>query len=187
MISNNGLMTYKNKCFSFVNKGTMALLFIFLLIVIVPCSYLMFAFWPEMPIIIKILGPVLLLIILIGIVITLSNGMIINKSGSIYFIPDFRLKKLNMKDLIRISFVFNEWENNKYSVMIKFVYKDGNFFIKDYSKQFRNMKSKKIAMAMYTIDKRKVDKICLKLLDLDITIVTILDRNRNITYQNKQS
>lgn len=69
--------------------------------------------------------------------------------------------------------------------MVKFVYRDGKVFNKDYSKQFRNMKNKKLAISMYTITKRKVNRICNKLLDLSICVTTILDKNRNITYQSK--
>lgn len=185
MMSNNGLMTYKSKRLSFINKSIIALLLGVLLIVIIPCSYLMFAYWFEMPIFIKIFWPILLTIILIGVIITPLNGMIITKKGTILFLPDFRLKKFNIKDLEKIAIIFNEWENNKYSVMVKFVYKNGKIFNKDYSKQFRNMKNKKIAMSMYTITKRKVKIICKKLLDLNNCVVTIIDKNRNITYQSK--
>ena len=58
-------------------------------------------------------------------------------------------------------------------------------FCKDYSKQFRNIKNKKLAMSMYTITKRKVERICNKLLNLNICVTTIVDKNKNITYQNK--
>lgn len=184
MMSSNGLMTYKNKWLSFIDKGIITLLLGMLLIVIVPCSYLLFTYWSEMPIFIKIFWPILLAYIFIGIIITPLNGMIITKKGTILFLPDFRLKKFNVKKLDRIAMVFTEWENNKYSVIIKFVYGDGKVFSKDYSKQFRNMKNKKLAMSMYTITKRKVERICNKLLDLDICVITILDKNRNITYQS---
>ncbi len=185
MMSNNGLMTYKNKWLSFINKGIITLLLGLLLIVIVPSSYLMFTYWSEMPIFIKIFWPVLLAIVFIGIIITPLNGMIITKKGTILFLPDFRLKKFNVNDLEKIAIIFNEWENNKYSVMVKFIYRDGKGFCKDYSKQFRNMKNKKLAMSMYTITKRKVERICNKLLDLNICVTTIMDKNRNITYQSK--
>lgn len=185
MMSNNGLMTYKNKWLSFINKGTIVLLLVLLMMIIVPFSYLVFAYWLEMPIFIKIFLPILSAIILIGVIITPLNGMIITKKGSILFLPDFRFKKFNVKDLEKIAIVFTEWENNKYSVMIKLIYKNGKVFCKDYSKQFRNMKNKKLTMSMYTITKRKVDRICNKLLDLNICIITIIDKNRNITYQSK--
>lgn len=95
------------------------------------------------------------------------------------------MKIFNVKDLEKIAIVFTEWEKNKYSAMIKIIYRNGKVFCKDYSKQFRNMKNKKLTMSMYTITKRKVNRICDKLLDLNIFITTILDKNRNITYQNK--
>ena len=177
MISDNGLTTYKSKCLSFINKGIIALLLGVSLIVIIPCSYLMFTYWSEMPILIKIFGPILLVIIFLGIIITPLNGMIITQKGTILFLPDFRLKKFNIKDLEKMAITFNEWENNKYSAMLKFVFRDGNVFIKDYSKQFRNMKNKKLAMSMYTITKREVERICNKLLDLNVCVVTIVDKN----------
>lgn len=184
-MSNNGLMTYKNKWVSFINKGIMTLLLGVLLIVIIPCSYLIFAYWSEMPTFIKIFWPVLLAIIFIGIIIAPLNGMIITKKGTILFLPDFRLKRFDVKDLEKIAIIFNKWENNKYSVMVKFVYGDGKTFSKDYSKQFRNMKNRKLAMSVYTITKRKVERICNKLLDLNICVTTIIDNNRNITYLSK--
>lgn len=184
-MSNNGLMTYKNKWLSFINKGIIVLLLGLLLMIIVPLSYLLFTYWPEMPIFIKIFWPILLAIIFIGVIITPLNGMVITKKGSVLFLPDFRFKKFNLKDLEKIAIVFTEWKNNKYSVMIKIIYRDGKVFYKDYSKQFRNMKNKKLAMSMYTITKRKVERICNKLLDLNICVTTIIDKNRNITYQSK--
>lgn len=184
-MSNNGLMTYKNRWLSFINKGIMTLLLGLLLIVIVPCSYLLFMYWSEMPIFIKMFWPVLLVIIFAGLIITPLNGMIITEKGTVLFLPDFRLKKCNVKDLERLSIVFSEWENNKYSATIKFVYKDGKVFYKDYSKQFRNMKNKKLAMSVYTITKRKIEIICNKLLDLSICAITILDKNKNIIFQSK--
>ena len=185
MMSNNGLMICENKWLSFINKAIIVLLFWLLLIVIIPCSYLIFTYWSEMPIFIKMFWPIFLIIIFAGIIITLLNGMFISKKGTILFLPDFRLKKINVKDLERIAIIFNERENNKYSAKVKFVYTCEKVFEKDYSKQFRNMNNKKLAMSMYTITKRKVDRICNNLLDLDVCVVTIIDKNRNIIYQSK--
>ena len=185
MTSNNGLMTYKNIFLSFINKGIMFLLFIFLMLIIVPCSCLIFSYWSEVPIIIKIGWIILLPIILFGILITPLNGMFISKKGNVVFIPDLRIKKINMNDLDRIAINFNEWENYKYSAKVKLVYKDGRVFVKDYSKQFRNMSNKKLYMSMYTIRKCKVDKICEKMLNIDICVITIINEQRNIVYQNK--
>ena len=185
MMLNNGLMTSKNKWLSFINKGVIVLLLGLLLMIIVPLSYLLFVYWSEMPIFIKIFWPILLAIIFMGVLITPLNGMVITKKGTVFFLPDFRLKKFNVKDLEKIAIVFTEWENNKYSVRIKFICKDGIIFCKDYSKQFRNMNNKKLAMSMYTITKRKVERICNEVLTLNICVTTIIDKNKNITYQSK--
>ena len=184
MMLNNGLMTYKNKWLSFINKGIITLLLGLLLMIILPLSYLLFTYWSEMPIFIKIFWPIMLAIIFIGVIITPLNGMVITKKGTVLFLPDFRFKKFKAKDLEKMAIVFTEWENNKYSVMIKITDRDGKVFCKDYSRQFRNMKNKKLAMSMYTITKRKAERLCDKLLDLSICVTTIIDRNRNKTYSN---
>lgn len=150
--------------------------------IIVPLSYLLFTYWSEMPILIKIFWPIMLAIIFIGVIITPLNGMVITKKGTVLFLPDFRFKKFKAKDLKKMAIVFTEWENNKYSVMIKITDRDGKVFCKDYSRQFRNMKNKKLVMSMYTITKRKAKGLCDKLLDLSICVTTIIDRNRITTY-----
>lgn len=111
------------------------------------------------------------------------NGMLITKKGTVLFVPDLRFKKFNLKVLKRISIAFNEWENNKYSATVKFVYTDGTVFLKDYSKQFANMKKQKLARSVYTLSKRKVDKICYNLSDVEACIITLIDKNHNIVYQ----
>ena len=100
-MSNNGLMTYKNKWISFINKGAITALLVLVLIVIAPFSFLLFAYWSEVPIFIKIIWPILLTVVFAGIIITPLNGMIITKKGVILFLPDFRLKKFNIKDRLQ--------------------------------------------------------------------------------------
>ncbi|MBQ8371353.1 MAG: hypothetical protein IJX38_00225 [Clostridia bacterium] len=57
--------------------------------------------------------------------------------------------------------------------------------MKDYSNHFANMNNKMLAMPMYTVNKRKVDKICRRLSDLNICVATVIDKDRNIIYQSK--
>lgn len=185
-MSNNGSMIYKRKCLSFINKIPMMLLYILLLLILTPLSCIFFTIWDEIPLIMKIIWPILLAIVLIGIIFTFLNGMLITRRGTVLFVPDLRVKIINMEDVERVAFDFNEWENDKYSVMVKFVYKDGKVWQKDYSIQFRNMiRNRKITMSLYTIKKRKVDKIRKKLLDFDKYVITIIDKNGNVTHQEK--
>ncbi|MGI6770837.1 MAG: hypothetical protein ACOX5Y_00205 [Acholeplasmataceae bacterium] len=185
-MSNNGFIIYK-KCnfFSFINKCLLSLLMVLLLFILFFSYYYIFKFWVEIPLVVKIVSPIILVLFLVGIIFIPLNGMIVTKKGNIYFIPDFRIIKIKLEDLKRIAFNFNEWEKNKYSVMVKFVYKNGRTFVKDYSKQFQNMKNNKIAMSIYTIKKAKVEKICENLLNVTIATSTIIDKNDNIIYQNK--
>ena len=106
---NNGLTIYKNKHISFINKIAIVLLQIISLLVIVPCSYMVFAYWFEMPLLIRIFWPIILIIILMGIIITPFNGMTITKRGTILFLPDFRLLKSTINNIQRISIIFNQW------------------------------------------------------------------------------
>ena len=185
-MSNNGCTTYTRKYLSFINKYIGALYAIVLTAFLVPCIVFISTYWSEIPIIVKVISPIVLLMIFVAILFMPLNGLLITKKGAILFVPDFRFKKLNVKDLKKTALIFNEWENNKYSTTVKFVYKDGRFFVKDYSRQFRNLKIKKIALPMYTISKERVDKICKKLLDLDMCVITIVDKNKNILCQSKQ-
>ena len=185
MISNNGSTIHKSKFLSFINKGIMALMFMLLLIILLPCSYIVIAHWATMPILIKLFWPIFLMVILIGVLIAPINGMAISKGGLIIFVPDFRIIKFKVQALDRIVFGFREWENKKYSVMVKIKYRDGSSFEKDYSMQFRNMRNRKLSMAIYTISKRKVDRICgvISLLDFP-TIINIIDYEGNIIRQS---
>lgn len=173
-MSNNGLTNCKKM--SFINKKIIVFLLTILLIVIVCCSYFVFAFWVEMPMLIRIFWPILSIILLMGILITPLNGIVIGKKGTIVFIPDFRIKVFKISDLEKMAFVFNEQENNKYSVLIKLVFKNGKIFIKDYSKQFRNIKKKRLALSVYTIKREKVNKISKQVANIDICTITTMEK-----------
>ena len=180
---NSGFITCKKTSLSFIKKGVICW-FLFLLIILF-AVFAFFVFNPEKnaPISVKIILVILLSIFLLGFIIVSLNGMYMNKKGRIIFIPDVRLKKIKLIDLKRISINFNQWENNKFSVMIKFVYKDGKSFKKDYSNQFTGIRNKRLAMSLYTISKRRVDKICESLNDLKICVITIIDKNSKVIYQ----
>lgn len=177
-MSNNGSTICKKM--SFINKKVIVFLLMILLIIIVCCSFFVFAFWVEMPMLIKIFWPILSLILLMGILITPLNGMVIGKKGTIVFIPDFRIKVFKISDLEKMALVFTEQENNKYSVLTKLIFKNGKIFIKDYSKQFKNIKKKKLALSVYTIKREKVNKISQQITNIDICTITILDKNDKI-------
>lgn len=136
-----------------------------------------------MPVLLRIFAPILLAIVLASPLVVLLNGMTLTKSGKVLFAPDFRFIKIKITELERISFIFNQWENNKYSARIKLIFKNGKTFVKDYSKQFRYKKNK-LLLCMYTVTQAHVDEICATLLECEFCTVTVIDKNMQVTYQN---
>ena len=111
--------------------------------------------------------------------------MFISKKGTITFIPDFRIKRVHISKLKRVAVNFNEWDNYRYSVAVKLVYKDGRIFTKDYSNQFKNVRKKALFMRMYTLSNKKINNICDKVSRSDLFNISIIDLSGNIIYQNK--
>ena len=141
MKSNNGLTTYKCHM-SFINKRILTLLLFFLLLVLVSCIYLLIAYWVEMPIMLKLFGIIIIPIAILGVFMTPLNGMFVTNKYVI-FIPDIRIKRVTIEKLKKISFILNERENGKFSVIVKIICIDGKTFVKDYSSQFANVRKKK--------------------------------------------
>lgn len=127
----------------------------------------LFAYWTEMPVFIKIFWPILSLIAVTGAVMTIFNGMYINKKGTVVFVPDLIVKKFRIDEIKTMTFNFNEWKNSKYFVKIEIVFQDGKVFTKDYSVPYKQMKIYKLGMALYTIKRDNVDKIIEQLSNYD--------------------
>ena len=136
MISKNGSTINKAMHLSFIENSIMLLLFSLALLFLVPCSVFIFAYWSEVPLFLKITWPAMMAVILAWFAFIPLNGMLITRGGRILFVPDFRFKAVKLKDVKRIAINFNEWDNDKYSATVKFVYSDGRIFVKDYSKSF---------------------------------------------------
>ena len=181
-------MSRKNKYISFIDKRiTLAMSLVWFVI-----SVLMICFsvtnwsdlWKEDPLI-AVLVPIAGVIVFVASILMPLSGMMITKKGNIVFLPDFRLKIFKTEDMKRIALNFNECKNKKYAVTVKMIPKNGNVFKVDYSVHFRNrIKGEKLAMAMYTISKKKVDSIVAKTADLDVFSITIIDQNQEIVYQS---
>ena len=139
--------------------------------------------WCEDPLM-AVLCPIAGVICFAAAVLVPLSGMMITKKGTIVFLPDFRLKTFRMTDLKRVVLNFNECKNKKYSVTIKFIAENGKVFMNDYSVHFRNrVRGERLAMAMYTVSRKKVDRICEELSDVSICIITIIYQDQRIVYQ----
>ena len=178
MISKNGCTVCKNKYLSFINKISIWLLVSIIAIMFIPFICLMFAYWSRIPLIIKVISIITLPIFYVSWMMILLNGMVISPKGYIWFIPDIRIKKILISEVARIVFNMYEWENGKYSVLVKIIYKDGRVFTKDYARAFAPHRRSKLMQSQYTISKGKVDDICEQLLEWDICYINIVDRNK---------
>jgi len=187
MNSNNGFMICKKKYITFINKGALLSLLGLLLLIIIPCFYFIFAYWSEMPLPIKILGPISLPIFSTSIILLPFNGMLITKKGLMLFYGDFSFRKIYLNELERISLSFNEWENGRYSAVVKIAYKNGKVFTKDYAKQFKNLRKRKLHLFVYTISRQKLDAICKELSDVKICIITVINKDFEIVFQKKNN
>ncbi len=182
MTLNNGSTAYKGHM-SFIKKGILSIPLLFLVSVLGACGYLLIAYWVEMPLALKLFGLIIIPILLVGIFMMPLNGMFVT-SKAVVFVPDLRIKRVPVDKLNRISFVFSEWENGKYSVSVKIIRIDGKTFVKDYSSQFANARKKKFLMHANTINKSKVEELVETLSDWQFAETTIVDKNGKIVFQN---
>lgn len=156
---------------------------ILILLFISLSGYLVFVYWSDMPLFFKVFWPIIMLICLVWIVIAPFNGLFITKKGTGVFIPDFRIKVFKIDELKRLSIIFNEQENKRYSVTVKIIYKDCRVFSVDYSDQFKQYNKKTSKMFAYTVYKTKVEKTVKKLSQLGIVFFTVIDAQGKIVYQ----
>lgn len=195
MTSKNGSTRCKNISLSFISMAGIWLLEIILLAVFIPMFYCIVVYWLEMPILMKILGPILFAILLPSMVLMPINGMVITKKNKVYFMPDIRIKKFNLDEISRIGLVFKRQPNFRYAARVKIMYNDGRVFVKEYSNQFNNdhiaygkhnARKRKLAMALYTIPKSKVDKIIVKIDCLEYITVSIVEDGKIVynSYKN---
>lgn len=165
----------KSKRVSFINIGFVATALIVLTAIMIAFSVLSFVL--DAPWYFKILFTLITLFIFVTTLFNFFNGLHIRKSGDIVFVPDFRIKKIKISDVDRIAINFREQDNGKYSASLKVVYKDRRTFSKDYADQFNIYRYKKFVMSGYTIKKTKVDKICNMLSDIDVCILTVINKS----------
>lgn len=184
MTSSNGSIVYKSMHADFINRAAMSIAAIFLTAVIAAVTVLFVLYWESIPLFIIVILSILLVITAFGIIFMLLNGIFITKKGKLFFFPDFRIKVYKMFDVERLAINFNECENHRYSVTIKIKQKNGKFFFKDYSRQFRNLRQKKLSMFTYTIKRNEVDRIYSKFKALNNIRLTIINRNCEIVMQN---
>lgn len=185
MKTNNKSIVCKNKYLSFMNRAW-AFISVFTVLCIFGAGlYLLIRFWIDIPVVLKILLPIVSLIIFLGEIFIPFNGMYIGKKGTVVFVPDLRIKKFRINEIKRMAFNFSEWNNKEYSVTIDIVFPNGKIFTKDYSQQFKNIRMNWCVKSVYTIKRAKVDKIIEQLSNYDFCAINVINQCGEIVYQKR--
>ena len=177
-------MDNKSMYLSFGSKRAFLFVCAFLFLTVMPCLVL-FVFL-DIPIIIQILSDIILIATAIRCLIDFSNGFLITPKRNIFFVLGFFIKKINMDELLKIELIFNERDPDKYSAKLKFHYKSGKILVKDYYDPLKSIHIKSTAAFFFKIKKQEVEAICDQLSKINMFYITILDRDLQTVYQNKQ-
>lgn len=182
MLSNNGSAVCKKFNTSFINKSMVTVVACILLLIFTPIAILCIIYFSEIPLIIKIVFPIILCTTLFSIIFWFFCGIYVKNNGTIVFVDVFRINKFSLSNLNEISIIFNECENKKYSVRIEFMSKNGAVFEKDYANEFKNRKHKSLSMAINTIQFHKLEHICksLKETNMNVFYLAIVDNNGSL-------
>ncbi len=184
---NHGYMPRKIVRFPFVNMRFAFVHSFFQIICISLFSLILLSVHDRMPAFIYFIWILLALPILIGAITTPFIGIWIY-NNSVLLIPDIRTKRIKAENINSLVLIFKEYKNGKYAVTVKLLYKNGRIFKRDYSVTFRsrlNSIYEMIGRSIYTITKKRVDKICRDALSIDFcTVVNVIDVRGNTVYTN---
>lgn len=185
MTSNNGSTIYKVKFFSFINRGRLIFVYVLLLLFVLPCSWLIFNFWHQIPLLLKIFWPLFLAIISVTFLFVPLNGIFIGKNKIVFF-PDIRVKTFEKEEIKRIAIIFSEWKDNRYSASVKVVMKNGAVFSKDYAAQYREIRNNRLPVLVYSLKKNKVDKLIDSLNNEELFNITLINSSGDVLFQRTQ-
>lgn len=159
MALKNGSTHYKNKKMSLINKWGIFILCSIAVAILFVCSWFIVKFQAEFPLLFKIIWFAIVIAVLISWLMIPFNGLKITSNGTVVFVADLRIKRVSLNELVSLNITFLKWQKNKYSVCLELTYKNGKYFKKDYSQQFKNLQRKKLLMSMYTISGERVAEI----------------------------
>lgn len=151
---------------TFVNKWKIFALSSIAVVIMLACSWLLVKFHDEFPLPFTIIWFLIVIAVFIPWLMIPFNGLKITAHETMVFVADVRVTRVKLDDLVSLNVTFFKWQNNKYSACVEITCKNGKYFKKDYSQQFRNLQRKKWLMSMYTISKQRVEDIEQSLKDI---------------------
>lgn len=138
---------------------------------------------PQVLLFFKVMLPVSLIFLALSIVSDNREGVFISTDGKIKITCGLGTDTFDLKDVKRIAVNFTEWENEEFSTQIKIVFNEGDVYNKNYAAKFENT-SNHLFLNKYTLPKSDIDVLCAKLEEMNICNITVIDINKDITYQS---
>jgi hypothetical protein len=131
----------------------------------------------------KILLPVAVAAIsAICVISAAREGFVIGHDGKIKITSGFGTESIALSELKRIAVNFKEWENGEFTAQVKFVFSEGDVFLKDYGAKFENT-ANHLFLSSYTMPTQDMEAVRGTLEKMNICNITVIDINQDIIYQ----
>ncbi len=133
-------------------------------------------------IIFKVVFAAVFVVLLVSALNVRRDGLYINKEGKIKIISGIGKDEFELAQVKRIAFNFTEWENEEFSAQFKVVFEDGEIINQNYAKKFEDT-GNHMGLSSYTMSKAEMEAICKRLEEMNIGNISVIDFNKDITYQ----
>lgn len=133
-------------------------------------------------IIFKVVFAVIFVVLLINALAIPRDGLYIYKDGKVKIISGVGKDEFELSSVKRIAVNFTEWENEEFSAQFKIVFEDGEILNKNYAKKFEDT-GNHFSLSSYTMSKAEMEAICKRLEEMNICNISVIDFNKDITYQ----
>ncbi len=130
----------------------------------------------------KAVFAVIFIILLINALAIRRDGLYIYTDGKVKIISGIGKDEFELIQVKRIAFNFTEWENEEFSAQFKIVFEDGEILNQNYAKKFEDT-GNHMGLSAYTMSKADMEAICKKLEAMNICNISVIDFNKDITYQ----
>ncbi len=183
MMSNNGSMICKKVAVSFINKRNFSLCMLPLNVMVGVFLFLLIQYWWVFPALAIAFMIAICIIVILGDIFALANGLHCLAGERVLLVLGIRIGVVKVQSIQRFSVTFREESYDKFSAVVKLVKQDGGIMKADYSSQFSYRKHKRLAMAVYTISAKQVDRISQKVLCLPNSVLTLVNSKGEIIWQ----
>lgn len=183
MMSNNGSMICKKVAVSFINKRIFSLCMLPLNVMVGVFLFLLIQYWEVFPALVIAFMIAICIIVIFGDIFGLVNGLHYLAGKRVLLVLGIRIGVVKVQSIQRFSVTFREESYDKFSAVVKLAKQDGGIMKADYSSQFSYRKHKRLAMAVYTISAKQVDRISQKVLCLPNSVLTLVNSKGEIIWQ----